>query len=466
MEITVTAVISIAIAISIGFFIRRWARRLSRTTGETKQLLAEKFEQIAQAVKQLDERFAKQAVGLSQPREGAIDVIGQQRRMERLQNDLDFIKNRLSSYLGDGAGLTYLVDETPIYINTNDFGCPANFLNGGRYEEEYFQVLTSFRRPDSVFLDIGANLGVFSLRLAPFLRYGHIYAFEPNRLIHELFSRSIHLNGLKNQIELLNIGASDQTGELVLSVPEGHAGGASVVLVGSNPGDQRIMVRRIDDVLRELPAFHIAKIDVEGHELNVLRGMIELLGRSPDAVLVFEKLVGNAGLEADLMEILSNLGLKIYRIDGVTLRAVDLAEFVASEAYFLAARHETVNHELDRNFLTIYPRDLFAINCTQINGVMVGSGSQPANSVIFHGPYWYLPKGSYRLKITGKVAGSIRLVLAEKFGYPVAEFEVNEDKCSFDFVVDRDLSKFEIVGRSNGAIFEFEVQNFRLTRLG
>jgi len=75
-----------------------------------------------------------------------------QRRLDRLQNDISFIKNRLSSYLGDGTGLTYLVDETPIYINSNDFGCPSNFLNGGRYEEENQQVLASFRRPNSVFL--------------------------------------------------------------------------------------------------------------------------------------------------------------------------------------------------------------------------------------------------------------------------------------------------------------------------
>ena len=102
-----------------------------------------------------------------------------ERKIDRLLNDVDFIKNRVSTYLGRNEALTYLVDETPIFVNTDDFGCPLNFLNGGRYEEEYFMVLLSFRKPGVTFLDIGANLGVYTLRMGSYLRHGTIIAFEP-----------------------------------------------------------------------------------------------------------------------------------------------------------------------------------------------------------------------------------------------------------------------------------------------
>src|ERR1700737_2990965 len=85
--------------------------------------------------------------------------------LDLLRNDSDFVRTHLSSYLGDGVALTYLVDATPIYINSDDCGGPSNLLNGGRYEEQNLEVLLSFVKPDTVFVDIGANIGFFTLQV-------------------------------------------------------------------------------------------------------------------------------------------------------------------------------------------------------------------------------------------------------------------------------------------------------------
>lgn len=399
-------------------------------------------------------------------RAGAGDSIDCRRRMDRLQNDLDFVKNHMSSYLGSGTGLTHLVDETPIYINTNDFGCPSNFINGGRYEEEYYQVLASFRRPDSVMLDIGANLGVFSLRLAPLMRHGKVYAFEPNSEIHELFTRSIHLNGLKALIEVFKLGVSDQNAELTLNVPQGHAGGASVQPLGETCAGPRISVRRIDDMLAGLPHFDLAKIDVEGHELNALRGMAGLLGRSEHAVILFEKLGAHSGIEGPLVEFFASFAMDIHRIDGVTLVKVDEAQFSASEAYFLAARASTIGGVMVRNFINLLPGDLFSLACQVNDGALSVQAQLPPDTLIFHGPYWYLPRGSYILSVAGQVHAGFKLVVAEKFGFPVAEFLVRQDRLSFDFIVENDLTHFEVVARAGEGPVGFLIEGIRLTRLG
>jgi FkbM family methyltransferase len=390
----------------------------------------------------------------------------QRLRMDRVQNDLGFIKNRVSAYLGGGTGLTWLVDETPIYLNTDDFGCPSNFLNGGRYEEEYLQVLASFRKPDSVFLDIGANLGVFSLRLAPLMRQGHVHAFEPNPRIHDLFSRSIHLNGYKHLIQVHRVGVSDQDADMVLAVPDGHAGGGHVVETTANYSGPSISVRRIDDLLSHISRFDLAKIDVEGHELHALRGMSELLGRSPDAVILFEKLNAHSGIEADLLAFFQAFGMVIHRIDGVHLAPVDQAAFEQAEAYFLAARPATIGRDHHRNFIELFPADLHAIRCQSTVQCLSVGEPLPAESVVFHGPYWYLPRGSYRMSIDGDVQEAFKLVLAEKFGYAVAEFVVHDGQKEFDFVVPNDLTQFELVGRSMGDRAMFELRRIRLTRLG
>jgi FkbM family methyltransferase len=385
------------------------------------------------------------------------------KHQERLQNDVEFIKNHMSSYLGEGTGLTHLIDETPIYINTNDFGCPANFINGGRYEEEYFAVLASFRKPDSVFLDIGSNLGVFSLRMAPLLRHGKIHAFEPNNAIRQLFARSIHLNGIKHQINLYGVGVSDSDQRLSLSVPEGHAGGGSLTFVDGEAAGMDIEVRRLDGLLPDV-RFDLAKIDVEGHELQALRGMTNMLRRSGNAVLLFEKLNANSGIEPDLMGLFSSLWMSVYRIDGVTLTPVDLPQFSASEAYFLAARPAVIGDELTRNFITIYPNDLYAIDPSAQGDCLLVDATHERGTLLFHGPYWYLPRGSYNITIDGDIAGEFSLTLAEKYGYQVEEFVVSAQTRSFNFVVQRDLTHFEVVGRALSGHLSFRLNSIRFTR--
>jgi len=448
---------------ALGLTLAEYSRSFSSVLGQQHETLTG-LESLQHAVVELEKSNSH-----SQPRSLAPPPDSlQQQRLDRLQNDVGFIKNRLSSYLGEGIGLTYLVDETPIYINTNDFGCPSNFINGGRYEEEYQQVLASFRRSDSVFLDIGANLGVFSLRLAPMMRKGHVYAFEPNQKIYELFTRSVHLNGLGSWIDIFQAGASDRESEMVLSVPHAHAGGASVAEVGQGlaiPGE-RIRVSPVDHALSDLQRFDLAKIDVEGHELNVLRGMSALVERSPDAVILFEKLGKDTGIEAELIAFFEKFGMALYRIDSVTLVPVDLERFRLDQAYFLAARPARIAGEFVRNFIDLYPADLYGLNAEVSGEHLVARCDVAPSTVVFHGPYWYLPRGSWRLTVIGRLDTPLKIVLAEKFGYQVAEFSASPQQMSCDFIIANDLTHFEVVGRAPGGAASFEIERIRLTRLG
>src|ERR1700732_3540434 len=56
------------------------------------------------------------------------------RRQERMWGHLDFVRGRLNTYVGDGVALAYTIDGMPIFVNSQDIGCPAALLNGGRYE--------------------------------------------------------------------------------------------------------------------------------------------------------------------------------------------------------------------------------------------------------------------------------------------------------------------------------------------
>ncbi len=390
-----------------------------------------------------------------------------ERKLDRILNDIDFLKQRTSAYLGRNEALTFLADETPIFVNTDDFGCPLNFINGGMYEEDYFRVFQSFRAPNLPMLDIGANLGVYSIRMAS-MRTGPIHAFEPIPRIRNLFGRSIFLNGFSERVTIHPFAVSDSAGKARLSIPGEHAGGATLEAEAADGASVEVDVKRLDDLFDSDFRCGLVKLDVEGHELHALRGMRNILSRSSEAVLMFEKLAANSGLEGELLSYFEELGWSLFHINGRHLRECDLAAFKNTGGYFIATRKSIVERDgYDRDFFHIYPSDLNILEGSlSENSWRINSTSDGGN-VLVHGPYWWLPRGYYRLTIEGSLNSQIRLEVCEKFGYKVTEIELQDGNLQAEFAVYRDLTKFEIVLRAidkNPVVASMHKATFR--RLG
>ncbi len=156
--------------------------------------------------------------------------------LDHIANEIDFIRDRLSTYLGDHIALTYLSDRTPIFVDTRNPATAAIVMNGGVYEQGNVETILSFVKPNTVFLDIGANIGLFSLKVAARLDdRGKIYAFEPQKDLVKLIRRSAFMNRAgfldrPGKITCYEVGLSDRNGETgFLIPPTGHLGGARVV---------------------------------------------------------------------------------------------------------------------------------------------------------------------------------------------------------------------------------------------
>ena len=389
------------------------------------------------------------------------------RKLDRILNDLDFIKHRTSTYLGRNEALTFLADETPIFVNTDDFGCPLNFINGGMYEEDYFRVFQSFRRPNLPMLDIGANLGVYSIRMAS-MRVSSIHAFEPIPRIRNLFARSIFLNGFSDRVTIHGCAVSDTSGKARLSIPSEHAGGATLETSSADSGSVEVDVKRIDDLFPSDFQCGLIKLDVEGHELHALRGMRSILARSPEAVLMFEKLAVNSGIERELLSYFEGLSWNLFHIVGRTLQQCDLTAFERAGGYFIATRKEVVDRDgCDRDFFQIYASDLNILEGSLIDGAWRIDSTAGSGNVLLHGPYWWLPRGYYRLTLDGSFDTHARLEICERFGYKVTEIDLQAGALQTEFAIYRDLTKFEIVLRSSeeGGIAA-SLKKITLRRLG
>ena len=171
----------------------------------------------------------------------------------------------------------------------SDFG--SQLLSLRTYEPEMTGAVLGLLRPGDVFLDVGANEGWFSVLAARAVgKSGRVLAVEPQERLWPVLIRNFILNDLAN-VELIPYGMAARRGVASLALyPSINTGATSIV---DEPRRGLFTVRAIPTKsLDELaddhraPSIRLAKIDVEGYELEVLRGAPKLLARGIDYLLV------------------------------------------------------------------------------------------------------------------------------------------------------------------------------------
>ncbi len=173
-----------------------------------------------------------------------------------------------------------------IFANSNDpvIGSPAL---SGSYEPEVASVIESLLKPGDTFLDVGANIGYFSLLGASLVgREGHVYAVEPNDLNVKLLESSRKANNFEN-ISVMQVGASTNIETLFLNSLAGN--GETARLGEFDIFATRTVAGLPLDVLlsgRQKPV-SLIKIDVEGFEYRALQGAEKILS-TDKPYIIFE----------------------------------------------------------------------------------------------------------------------------------------------------------------------------------
>jgi FkbM family methyltransferase len=158
---------------------------------------------------------------------------------------------------------------------------------------------------NGVFIDVGANIGLYTTRYAP--SFPRTVAIEANPATFFVLKANVTMARTPNA-EILCVGASNKKGKAQLKVAE------SGMLGWSRLGEDAVWptysvdieIDTIENIARGLrKEFRVAllKIDVEGHELEVLQGAADIINRD-GPVILFEALSGEAGLSA--MKLLQN----------------------------------------------------------------------------------------------------------------------------------------------------------------
>jgi len=224
---------------------------------------------------------------------------------------------------------------------------------GGSFDHTW-RLTNNLLRPGSVFFDIGANIGSYSVPAA--IRGVQVHAFEMMDENIRHLTAAMSANGVNN-VSIVRAAISDSPGTTGF-----RASSAWAYADDDTPGE--IPKLRIDNYITTSRIGHVdlIKIDIEGSELAALKGMQKLLKRDkPDIVIESNALTcGNHNYSyRELLALLSNEGYRIFRIHSGWLSPWtkrDLQEVICAD-YFAS---DKTNEEVARNSgWPIHSRTLF-----------------------------------------------------------------------------------------------------------
>ena len=184
---------------------------------------------------------------------------------------------------------------------------------------------STFGQRDKLFLDIGAHVGTYSWGLAPYFQ--HVHAFEPNREAYNCLCANSYLKGTTHRITTHCLGLSDQNSLQTYYLRSNDGGGNGFTYLG-NDRDHASVARTLETRTLDSYGFDnigFIKIDVEGHEKQVLQGALETLERNNYPTFIFESWaswrdthdkVPASQLRAELFDYIQSLGYKIVTIHG------------------------------------------------------------------------------------------------------------------------------------------------------
>lgn len=144
------------------------------------------------------------------------------------------------------------------------------YRGGKLHEPEISEFLIQEIEKDDVFYDIGAHVGYYSVLAAQKCPKGKVYSFELDPALVESIKNHICLNNFEN-VKIVNSAVSDETGEMISFAPE-NEGELSTNAI-KNPGDVLVQTLALKDFMKDFDRPNFIKIDVEGNEKSVLKGV-------------------------------------------------------------------------------------------------------------------------------------------------------------------------------------------------
>lgn len=219
------------------------------------------------------------------------------------------------------------IGEFSIYVMPDDLDV-GRYVQSNNYEPDVTLVFKSLLRPGMGILDVGANIGYFSMLSASLVGpSGFVLAVEPNPENARMLEASRRLNGYKH-VTIAQVAAGRSTGLLALHVAQSNG-------TTSDPSSnlEALLAARtvpciaIDHLIPAGQQIDLIKVDVEGAEYNALLGCSDLISRDRPMIIsefspdMMPGISGVSGEEYLRWILARGYNIGVIRSDGTTLPA-------------------------------------------------------------------------------------------------------------------------------------------------
>jgi FkbM family methyltransferase len=214
-----------------------------------------------------------------------------------------------------------------IEVDPRDYSVGRKVIANGCVEPETYEFIERYLQPGMTFLDIGANVGQYTLLGSQLVGLGgKVYAFEPHPIVWSVLSRNVGLNRCSN-VRCERLAVAEREGvQTLFHSPPNTVGETALVPCEEQTESTPVRTISVDSYVRSnmIEQVDLIKIDVEGAELRVLEGATDLLTGSAGLTLVLEFNEGAARrfghCLADLASFLRARGFALYRLETGGLR--------------------------------------------------------------------------------------------------------------------------------------------------
>ena len=271
--------------------------------------------------------------------------------LDEITRRLDAIEGRLAGisadrypngpvYFGDHTALVATRWGAKMLVDTRDAMVAPWLVLDGLWESHVTGWLQQTLTPGQVFVDVGANIGYFTLLGATLVGpEGRCVGIEAHPRMAELLQRNVIINGLHGYVTTWQRAAWSEPTELKLHLRQNFASNSRVGSIGPDAlrrlGDTEEIIEveavRLDDLLADLPRIDVMKVDVEGAEVQVFSGLSRILAANPAITIIFEwspgQIVDVGDDPSALLHLLTSQGFR-FRLMEDDLSPIDTAGLI------------------------------------------------------------------------------------------------------------------------------------------
>lgn len=239
-----------------------------------------------------------------------------------------------------------------MFLNVEDIrSAPFSIIAEGPYEAFQANLLFKLGQQSKEFLDIGANMGYYTLgmpRINPDLK---VHSFEPQPVTYKTLVRNLELNSLSGNVTTHNCGLGAENSVLTMFIPRfTGSGGGSFANLHVEEGEPEVFetpVYSLDKYLDSQSAPDLVKVDVEGFEFEVMLGGQETVSRNKPTIVIelLRKWMKPFGRHPqDVIDLLVPRGYLVYSIQENGLEAIRIIDDSTIETNFLFIHEENQKH--------------------------------------------------------------------------------------------------------------------------